>query len=495
VRISLALPAGIVGDDTDFSSPTWRDALNVRFWGGKPEMIKGWERLTQETLSGVCRTAFMWHDGMSIPTLALGCHDGLSIWQGGQMADITPVDFVQGQVDGTGGAGYGAGAFGVGGYGEPANTDYFPLTWSFGVRSFGELYSNPRGQGIFVWNNDPDAPAEPLENAPAQANVILVAFTDQVLAFGCEDVGGQFNAACIRGSDAADPTQWMPGTTNTAFQFYLKGNGRIVGAQAIGNSVFVWTETELHVGTYNLAWNFEPVGAGGLCGPNAAAVVGHTAYWISPDRQFYACPLGGAPSLMVCPIRDDFADHAAMGQDDKINAVYLSERGEVVWSYADGRDGYECSRELRLSVLDGAWSRSAMTRTALCAAVPAPVGVSFDGAIYWHERGTSADGAALTGHIETGGQYLDPAENVMLIRGFYPDFKDQKGPIRLQVWGKMEPQDTWTELTDQMVGVGQSKVDFLGSARIAKVRFSSNSSPAEWRMGKPQFDIVGTGQG
>lgn len=494
MRIGLEFAPGIVGDDTDFSTPGLKDALNVRFWRGKPELIKGWERLTQELLGGVCRTVFGWSDGMNLPTFAFGCHDGLTIWQAGQLADITPLTFTDGQIDGTGGAGYGTGAYGVGGYGEPSTTDYFPMTWSFGARSFGELYANPRGQGIFTWANDPAVKAVPLTNAPAQCNVMGVAFTDQVLAFGCTDVGSQFNPACIRGSDILDPTKWTISTSSTAFQYYLKGNGRIVGAQAVGRYWFVWTESELHLGTFAGAWDFEPVGLGGLAGPNAAVVAGQTAYWISPDYQLWACPLGGVPTIIPCPIRDEFADNAAPGQNDKICAAYIAERGEVVWTYADKRDGFECSRELRLSVLDGAWSRSAMERTAFAGASPSPVGVAFDGSVYWHERGNSADGAALDGFVETGGQYLDPAERVMLIRGFYPDFRDQKGPIRLQVWGKMEPQSDWTLLTDQMVAPRQEKVDFLASARIMKLRIASDSSPAEWRMGKPQVDVVPVGQ-
>lgn len=494
-RVSLEFAPGANGDDTDFATPGYRDAVNVRFWQGRPELIKGWEKLTPGLLGGVCRTVFPWSDGMNLQTFAFGLHNGLKVWQSGQVADITPASgFTPGQVDGTGGAGYGTGAYGVGNYGEPSTTDYFPLTWSFGTRSFGELYANPRGQGVFTWANDTGEPAVLLSNAPAKCNVIVVAFTDQVIALGCTDAEGQFNPACIRGSDVSDPTKWAVATDSTAFQFYLKGNSRIVGAQPVGRYLFIWTEGELHLGSFGGGWDFEPVGLGGLAGPNAAVVVGQTAYWISPDLQFWACPLGGAPSIVPCPIRDDFTDHIASAQLDKICAAYIAERGEVVWSYPDRRDGAENSRELRLSVLDGAWSRSAMKRTALVGASPSPVGVSPEGAVYWHERGGSADGAILTGQVETGGQYLDPAERVVLIRGFYPDFRDQVGPITLTVSAKMEPQAPWVEIGSYVCAPGQQKVDFMGSGRILKIRAASASSPASWRWGKPQVDVVTTGQ-
>lgn len=495
MRVSLEFAPGIVADDTDFSTPGYKDAVNVRFWRGKPELIKGWEKLTSTLLTGVCRTVFPWSDGKNRQTFAFGRHNGLTVWQSGQMADITPLTgFTPGQINGTGSDGFGTGAYGIGGYGEPSTTDYFPLTWSFGARSFGELYANPRGQGIFTWGNDTGTKAALLANAPAQCNFMMVAYTDQVIAFGCTDLTDGFNPALIRVSDITLPTVWTPGTDNNARLHYLKGNSRIVGAQAVGSYIFVWTDSELHLGTFTSEWSFEPVGLGGLAGPNAAVVAGQTAYWISPDYQLWACALGQAPQIIPCPIRDEFADNAASGQNDKIGAAYIAERGEVVWTYADQRDGFECSRELRLSILDGAWSRSNLKRTALVGANPSPVGVSVEGAIYWHERGNSADGAVLEGYVETGGQYVDPAENIVLIRAFWPDFRNQRGPIRLQIDGKMDPQGDWYPITDQQVAPGQRKVDFLGTGRLLRLRLSSASSPAEWRLGKPQVDIVVVGQ-
>jgi len=65
------------------------------------------------------------------------------------------------------------------------------------------------------------------------------------------------------------------------------------------------------VGSLDQPWRFERVGRNcGLIGPNAAVVVGQTAFWASPDRQFYRYPLGGQPEPIACPIRQDFAGFA-----------------------------------------------------------------------------------------------------------------------------------------------------------------------------------------
>ncbi|CAB4157966.1 hypothetical protein UFOVP679_62 [uncultured Caudovirales phage] len=403
--------------------------------------------------------------------------------------------FVTGQIDGTGSVGYGTGAYGVGDYGEPSTIDYFPLTWSYGSR-LGVLYANPRGQGIFKWENVTSAPATALSGAPAAVNSILVSWTGQVMAFGCTDTSGLFNPSCIRISDIVAPTTWTISTSSTAQQFYLEGNGRIVGARAIGQYVFVWTDSELHIGVFTDSWSFQRAGAGGLCGPNAAVVVGQTAYWVSPDLQFYSCPLGGAPVLLVCPIREDFAENAAPGQNDKIVAASVAERGEVVWFYADGREGYENSRAVRLSTVDGAWMRDDLARTAFVDSNPgpSPVGVTYGGAIYWHERGSSADGGVLASSLRSGGQYMDPASRMTLLRGLWPDFKDQVGAINLTIYTRDYPQDEETVWGPFVIPASTNKIDFLVSGRIFDFEFSSSSSPSAWRMGKPVFDAVITGE-
>lgn len=502
-RIPLQLQPGVVADDTDFSNGGWADASGVRFRSpspGKlalPEIVGGFEKLSTTALTGVCRTIFEWSDGDNLKNFVFGLHNGLTVWQAGELADITPSSgFTAGQINGSGGSGYGTAGYGQAPYGEPSTDDYYALTWSFGTRSFGELYANPRGQGIFKWDNDTGTPAALLADSPAQCNFLSVAFTDQVMAFGCTDVGGQFNASCIRISDTEDPTEWTPGTANNAQQYYLSGNSRIVGARPIGRYYHVWTANQLHFGTYSTGWDFEPVSTGcGLAGPNAAVVVDGVSYWISPDLQFWVCPLGGQPTVLKCPIRTDFVENAAIGQNDKIVASYIAEVGEICFDYADKRDGYEVSRRLQYSVQEGVWSRTNTNpRTAFVGASPNPVGTSYEGTIYWHERGKSADGGPLPAMLKTGGQYMDPAERVMLLRGMWPDFRDQTGPIWLTIYSRFYPQDAPVEHGPFTIAPGVDKVDFLVTGRIFEFEFTSNSAPSSWRMGKPSFDAQVVGQ-
>lgn len=597
MKIPLELPAGLVGDDTDFATGGWEDGSNLRFWRGKPEIVKGWERLSTDTLGGVCRSAMGFTDADGVLNFAFGCHDGLWAWQGGALVEITPASvaatgtitisgtpsadqtfvvgaqtftfkvsrtgtgqvtisgtpatqaanivsaitadlatvtaaavsnvvtvtaatagvagnsivltenatgvavsgsgtlsggsgFVEGQIDGTGSAGYGTGAYGVGGYGEPSTDDFFPLTWSYGTR-YGTLYANPRGQGVFQWSADIAADATALTNAPAVCNFLLSTSTGQLMALGCTTTSGVYNQACIRISDVLLPTDWTPASDSTAQQYFLEGNGRIVAGRRIGDAVFIWTDAELHVGTYSTEWTFNRVdGNCGLAGPNAAVVLGQVAYWVTPDLQFMSCPLGGIPQIMVSPLREEFADNAATSQNDKIVAGSVSEKAEIRWFYADARDGLEVSRYLAVSTVDGAWTKGQLARTAFIDSNPAPspVGVTYGGTIYWHERGNSADGATLASSITTGGQYMDPAESVMMLRGLWPDIKDQVGPLNLTIWTRFYPQEDEVMHGPFVLAPGASKVDFLVTGRIFRFHFAGDSSPSSWRFGKPVFD-------
>jgi hypothetical protein len=508
MKIPLELPPGLHGDDTTFAGGgRWADGSNVRFRLGRPETIGGWERLMSAPLNGVCRAVFPWTDNAGVLNIAFGTHAKLQLWRGGEVFDITPASgFTVGAIDGAGSAGYGTGGYGVGGYGQPAVTDYFPLTWSFGAWGQ-QLLASPRGQTIFAWTNDTGAKAAALTNAPAQVTHMLVAPLNggyQVFALGCnEEVSGTFNPLCIRHSSIRNNTQWSTASGSTAREYILTGGGRIVAGRMCGPYMLVWTGDALFLGSFigalNQPWRFERVGRNcGLIGPNAAVVVGQTAFWVSPDRQFYSYGLGGQPQPIPCPIRRDFAEELAASQGDKVVASSNAEFSEVRFDYPDRRDGYENSRYLALALSGpdaGAWHRGIMARTAFVDAGPSayPIGVTYDGAAFLHEKGRSADGAPFSWFIETADSYLDP-DGTLLIRGLWPDFKDQAGPVTVTVAGRMEPQSADAVAQSAAMAPGAGRADLLASGRLFRLRFAGESAPTGCRIGKPTFDAAPAGR-
>lgn len=508
MNIPLECPPGLNGDDTTFAAGgRWADGANVRFRLGRPETIGGWERLMRETLTGVCRAAFPWTDNAGVLNIAFGSHTRLAVRRGTILADITPAaGFAPGAIDGAGSAGYGTGAYGTGGYGLPSAGDYFPLTWSFGAWGQ-QLLASPRNQTIFAWTNDLAQPAQALANAPANVTHMLVAPLSggyQVFALGCnEEVSGTFNPLCIRHSSIRNNTQWSTvASGSTAREYVLTGGGRIVAGRMCGPYLLVWTGDALFLGSFvgalNQPWRFERVGRNcGLIGPNAAVIVGQTAYWVSPDRQFHRYAPGGEPEPIQCPIRRDFAEELAASQGDKVVASSNAEFGEVRWDYPDRRDGYENSRFLGLAVSGpdaGAWHRGVMARTAFVDAGPTayPIGVTREGVVYLHEKGRSADGAGFPWFIETADAALDP-DRTLLIRGLWPDFRDQAGPVTVTLNARLHPQDEDVVRASVAVAPGASKADVLASGRLFRIRFAGESAPTGCRIGKPVFDAVPAG--
>lgn len=498
MRTALKIAPGLVGDDTTFASAgAWSDGSNVRFWRGLPQIIGGWERMTLQKVSGVCRAAMSWVDNSAARNFGFGTHTHLHILNGGLLADITPVEFVPGEINGTGGQGYGTGAYGIGEYGVPSNATYFPLTWS--LAAWGEnLLANPRGQGLFQWENDLQTKAMPVAEAPEQITCVVTTPNRQVLALGCNEVVSEaFNAACIRGCDISDLTSWAPSLSNNAFEVILEGGGRIVLGLNIGDYVLVWTSQGLHLGSNtgapNQPWRFDPVpGAIGVIGAKAAVVVGSSAYYLGVDGQFYRYDLGGGVSPIVCPIRDDFIANLAASQWDKIQASYVSQFQEVWFDYPDKRDGLENSRYIAASLIDGAWFKGEMDRSARGNADQLPAAVTPDGVIFWHEKGVSANGGPIPAFIESADQYLSE-DQVMRIRGVWPDLQGQRGAVSLSVATRFKPQGEECWRGPFAMSPSQDKVDFMATGRLIRLRLESCASPSQWRLGRPIFDLAPAG--
>lgn len=630
--VTLNIPPGVVRDDTGFTvgQGAWINADHVRFHRSLPQVIGGWEILTTTTLSGKCRGLYNWRDNNGSLNIAFGTHTNLYVYINGDFYDITPGDFVTGLEDGTGGIGYGTGAYSVGAYSQPSTEDFFPLTWSFA--SFGQtLIANPRGQGLWQWSNDGtvlpvtlsrvaeltddltyadqtafdvvwtrgtgwtfDAPNDQADcdgsqgansdvtrsvtgltvgkwyrvnvqfsgrtagsiaalegstagtssseasgevfvifkaastsatvgaradvdfvgsmdadfvvyelNAPDQSTYMTVTPQRQIMAYGVmEEATDTFNPRAVRYCDFEDPTDWVTTPSNNAGEIVLDGSGALVAARETAYGAFVWTTNELffreYVGDPAETYRFTLVGTNcGLLGPNAAAVIGQTAYWMSPDGQFWQAPVGGAPQRIVSPLQDEVSDNIAAAQDAKIYASALGEFNEVWWFYPDTRDGTECSRAVAYQVNDGNWSGiHTLARSAFIDAGPGryPVGVSPSGLAYFHELGQSDNGGVLGWELETGDIAIAQGGRAMMVREYRPDIVDQENSLTLTVSTKQWPQGSYTSDVAKTVADGQDRVQFRSSGRMIKMKFSASDAPSYARIGPINLDLVPRGR-
>ena len=502
MRVPFDPPPGILSNDTIYAIPgAWADCSNMRFREGRAETIGGWAKIFATPLDGVCRTVYNWTNILGLPNVAFGTHTDLQVYVAGVLATITPAGLIDGAIDnGDAGTGYGIGYYGLGTYSIPPSV-YKLRTWS--LDSWGEtLLGVPRYGPLYQWSNDTGAVAVEIGQAPDIITAMLVTPERQVLAFGCnEELSGDFNPLCIRGSDIEDLTDWTTSSSNNAFEHILEGGGQIVAAHMVETAVGVWTDKGMHVGQFvgapDQTYRFDRVDDNcGAIGPNAVCVLKGTAYWVGPDRQIRAWAFGTKPSIIPCPIWKDFADHLDMTQGDKLIAVSNSRFDEVWFFYPDTRDGDENSRHIMFTIgPDGGpiWSKGDVARTAASDAgvLLYPQAVSYPGAVYYHEVGTDADGSSLAWSIRSAGQYLNEAEQVLQVQRLVPDFKGQENAIAMTLTMRERAQSAPVTKGPYAITTAATKVDFRASGAIAEVAFAGTDYV---RFGKPTFDAVGMGQ-
>lgn len=429
---------------------------------------------------------------------------------GGSAVVVTPqTAFATGATDGTGSVGFGTGTFGSGTYGTASTSDYFPRTWSFGAWG-ANLLACPRNGTIHGWTNNTGSVAAPLQNAPAQVQYCLVAPNGggyQVFALGCsQEADGVFNPMAIRHSSVRVNTEWYTGPSTTAREYQLTGGGRIVAGAMLGNYMLVWTNDSLFVGQFvgsiDQPWRFDRVSRNcGLAGPGAFSVKGLEAFWLSPDGQFYGYQIGGQPEIIACPIRDDLVANLAPSQSDKIVSGTVAQYGEVWWFYPDIRDGSPGTENSRYVSYcfdgpdKGAWSRGQMARTAFCDAGPSsyPIGVTYAGNAYWQESGQSADGGVLSWYATTTDMSISD-EEAMNVKGIWPDFTEQVGPLSFTLYSRIYPQSTEVTSGPYAMIPSQSRLDFRAQGRMVRIKIAGSATSTFARLGQLDLELSPAGK-
>lgn len=430
---------------------------------------------------------------------------------GGSEVIIVPqTELPAGQIHGTGGRGYGTGAYGVGGYGEPSDVEYFPRTWSFGL--IGEaLIASPRDGAIYIWENDTAQRARWVHNSPIRNASIMTTPQRVIMALGTEEEASPhtYNPKCLRHCDSRillDDGRlgyevWNTDTDTLAREKVLEAAGRLVCGRTAGPANLIWTDNEVFQGSYVGAldeiYRFDRLGEDcGVAGPNAACTRNQRAFWLTPDLQYMTVSLGGEPYALDCPFQKELKANLSASQRDKIVMSTLSTFREVWCWYPDARDGsggvgLEISRALffSLEVASGAgwWSKAQLDRTAFCDSGPAdyPVGVSSSGYCYWHERGQSADGNAISHFLRAGPQYIDAGRLGVFVREFWPDFTDQQGALNLTVYVREFPQSPDEAFGPFVMTADTEKVEPMVEGRIISWQIAGTSGPVSCRMGTP----------
>ncbi len=397
------------------------------------------------------------------------------------------------------GLGWGVGTWGSGTWGTPRTGSGILLNvqqWS--LQNWGQdLLANVRGGSIYVWSptSGTGARAQLISAAPSIVDHILV--TDEqrhLMAFGCSEEGGPYDAMLIRWSDSEDYTVWTPTVTNAAGDFLLTGGSRIVGAITSKGQNLVWTDAHAHAVRFvgqPFVFSFSDLAENcGLVGKHAAVDANGVVYWMSTNNFYvYDGAVRNLPSYIT---QDVFADFN-FTQRDKVFAGVNAEFNEIIWLYCSAASD-EVDRYVIYNVKDQifywgnftytVWEDSA-TFGNIIAIQPDDFIVNVEPAGVFSDVSVAYDSFVQSADFDIG-----DGQQIMFMDRVIPDFVISDGTdITIQLQGKMFPGvSSYTTKGPYTVSSGTRYVRTRLRARQANIRIGC-SVIGSWNLGHSRVDI------
>jgi len=422
--------------------------------------------------------------------------------------------------------GWGTGSWGASTWGTPrapsVGTQLFSRVWQFD--NYGEdvvcqLVNGPTY--YFDTSLGVGTRATALAGAPTKSSYALVSTPDRhLVCFGTETTVGTSTTQdpmFVRFSDQENITTFTETATNTAGGQRLTDGNEIISAIRSRGQILIHTDTSLHGMQYigpPYTFGFQQLGVNcGLIGPHASIDVNGIAFWMGKD-DFYM--FDGTVKKIPCTVQDYVFDDLNKVQGTKVHVGLNSQFNEVTWWYCSFTSDY-LDRFVTYNYLENCWSIGSMARTAwtdrtvyptplaaqffpTSTVTPSggsnPTGLTAGRSIVWNqETGTDANGAAIPSFIYSG--YFDIAEgdNMLLMKRFIPDFKEQVGDLTVNLYLRPYPQASASpsSLSPHTITPTTQKVDTRARGRQIAVRIESDEVGSKWRYGTLRVDVVPDG--
>jgi hypothetical protein len=340
--------------------------------------------------------------------------------------------------------------------------------------------------------------------APVRIESMFVDPNRFVVLLGTMDANGTFNPLLARWSDQENFRSYVPSAENLAGEYPLSNGGRLVGGLPSRQQNLIWSNAGMYVmqftGDSTSVFSFNLIGTGcGLIGQNAAAEHNGIAFWLSNNGNFYIFQ-GSVPQIIDCRLRKDVFDHIAAGQGEKIFCGINAQFSEVRWFTPDtrdgpnGDDGIECSRYADFNWIENHWSagKSSITSWAPAGIFTYPIGFWSTGNIYYHERGNTANGAALTAFLESAYFDIEDGAKFVAVMRIVAEFAAQQGNVGVTLYFKNFPRDTERSFGPKVFTPTTSSKGVRRTGRQMKIRFDSSDAPSFWRLGLLRLDVEKT---
>jgi len=416
--------------------------------------------------------------------------------------------------------GWGTGTWGLLTWGTPrpasAGLSLDSRVWQFD--NFGEnLILQLVDGGIYEWlpSTGISVRATAISGAPTKSRYALVSTPDRhLICFGTESTIGTPSTQdpmFVRFSNQEDINTFVATATNTAGGQRLTDGNYIVSALRSRGQILIWTDMSLHGMQYlgpPYTFGFQQLGANcGLIGPHASADVNGVAYWMSKDAFFV---FDGTVKKLPCSVQDYVFEDIDLIQSEKTHVGINTQFNEVTWWYCTNGSEY-IDRFVTFNYLEQVWSVGTMPRTAWTdmGTFEKPLATTYDpdgteatlttingltagrSRLYNQEDGQNGDGAAITAFVKSGYFDIGDGDQMMYMRRFIPDFKNQEGDLTVHLLLRPYPQSSAvpSSLDPYVITPTTDKVDTRARGRQISLRIESDAVDTNWRFGTMRVDI------
>jgi hypothetical protein len=111
--------------------------------------------------------------------------------------------------------------------------------------------------------------------------------------------------------------------------------------------------------------------------------------------------------------------------------------------------------------------------------------------LFNQEDGYNGNGAAILSYIVSGYFDIGDGDQVMYMRRFIPDFKNQVGNLTVHLLLRYYPQETAnpSSLDPYVIAPDTNKVDTRARGRQISLRIESDQEDDNWRYGTMRVDL------
>ena len=416
--------------------------------------------------------------------------------------------------------GWGTGTWGLGSWGTPrppsASITLLSRVWQFDT--YGEvLIAQLVDGGTYEWypSLGIGVRATAISGAPTKSKYALVSTPDRhLICFGTESIVGTpatQDPMYVRFSDQEDITDFVATATNTAGGQRLTDGNYVVSALRSRGQILIWTDTSLHGMQYlgpPYTFGFQQLGANcGLIGPHASADVNGVAYWMSKDAFFV---FDGVVKKLACTVQDYVFRDINSVQSQKVHVGINTQYNEVTWWYCSEGSG-DIDRYVTYNYLESVWSIGTMPRTAWAdlGTYAYPIATTYDSTstaatistingltagraqVFSQEFGVNGNGSPILAYIKSGYFDIGDGDQMLFMKRFIPDFKDQQGNLTVRILLRPYPQSSAvpSSLDPYVITPTTDKVDTRARGRQVALQIESSEVDTTWRFGTMRVDV------